>query len=197
MKYLFYLFIFSFSSTSAYSQQTHKEQVLQTVKDYALASSCHTTFEKSEDNNFGNPNYENIYVSYTTIENIFQGINNYFVLWGGYDNCDIAATGENYTYSLTEVAYSEQANRFIIKNSNVIVDVEDEPFFTLANIKLFEQLDTGTYKVSLNMFKTSDIDKKTNGLKEKAIPNYYILTLTEHYSDGYLKHKVLNKVKVN
>lgn len=184
-------------STALFAEPTHKEKVLQTVKNFALATSCQTTFEKSEHNNFGKPELSNTYISYTTTDNVYLGINKYFVLWGGFDGCSIAATGENFTYNLTEVEYNETANRFIIINPNIITEVENEYFFTLANIQFFEELEHQNYKLSLYMFNENDIDKKTDRLKDSAKPSYYQITLQEVISsttDG--KYKVIEKNRI-
>ncbi|MFV5517020.1 hypothetical protein [Acinetobacter gerneri] len=165
------------ASASTFAEQTNKEKVLSTVKNYALNTSCMTTFEQSEENNFGHPDTSNIYISYTTLDNVYLGINKYYVLWGGFQGCDISATGENITYSLTEVEYSEVANRYIIKDPNIIVDVDGEDFFTLANISSFESLDEDTYKISLYMFNEHDVDPKTSHLKDNAKPGYYRMLL--------------------
>lgn len=174
-------------SSSVYTfaeKPTHKEQVFQTVKDYALATSCMTTFEESEDNNFGNPDPTNEMLTYTTTENVHLGVNRYFVLWGGFSNCDISATGENYSYNLTAVEYSEVANRFVIKNSSIIIDVSNEPLFTLSGLKSIEQLDDKIYKLGVYMFSDKDLDPKyPRSLKHNAKPKYYSLTIAEDYSE--------------
>lgn len=165
---------------------THKEQVFQIVKEYALATSCMTTFEKSEDNNFGNPDPTNEMLTYTTTENVHLGMNKYFVLWGGVNRCDIVPTGGNYSYNLTALEYSEMANRFIIKDFNIITDVKNESFFTLSGLNSIEQLDDKTYKLGVYMFSEKDLDSKySRFLKDNAKPKYYSLTIVEDYSDGF------------
>jgi len=192
------LAIFTFMvSTVLFAEPTHKEKVLQIVKNYALATSCKTTFEESEENNFGKPNPSNIYISYTTTDNVYLGINKYFVLWGGFDGCGIAATGENFTYNLTEIEYNETANRFIITNPNIITEVENEAFFTLANIQSFQELGYQNYELSLYMFNKNDIDKKTDQLKDSVKPGYYQMTLQEVIPSTIEgKYKVVKKNRI-
>ena len=184
--------------TSAFAVElTNKEKALKVVENYALATACVTTFEKSEDNNSSNPDYDNISVSYTTIDNVYLGINKYYILWGGYDGCNIAATGENYNYNLTEIEYNEIANRYVITSPNIIGDVKEEPFFTLANISSFKEVDIDTYELYLYMFNSKDLDTKTNGLKENAKAGYYKILLTRDYqSDIDNAFKVVEKNRI-
>ena len=176
---------------------TNKEKALKVVENYALATACHTTFEKTEDNNFGTPNTENIYVSYTTIDNVYLGMNKYLILWGGYDGCSIAATGQNYTYNLTEIEYSEFANRYVITSANIIGQVKDEPFFSLANISSFKEIDMDTYELYLYMFNSKDLDHKTDTLKESAKAGYYRILLTrDSQSDIDNAFKVIEKNRI-
>lgn len=184
----------AYSTAYADDKPTQKEQALQTVKDYALSTACNTTFEKTKYNNFGNPDHKQYSISYTTTADVYQGINNYYVLWGGYDSCSIGATGQNYTYRITEVAYSEYANRYIIQDNNLINDVKDEPFFNIANIKSLEQIDYSTFKVSLYMFQESDIEPLTDNIKKTAKPIFYTLTLVpDHATEFGYTFKVTDK----
>ncbi len=177
---------------------TQKEQALQSVKDYALSTACDTTFEKSVYNNFGNPNPEDYTVTFTDTSKVYQGINNYYVLWGGYDACSIGASGQYYSYYLTEVSYSEHANRYIIQDHDVLNDIKDEPFFALRNMQSLEQVDYNTLKISVYMFKETDLKPNSNDLKETAKPSYYILTLVlDHYTEFGKHHKVIEKQKMN
>lgn len=177
---------------------TQKEQALQSVKDYALSMACDTTFEKSKYNNFGNPDPENYTITFTDTAQVYQGINNYYVLWGGYNACSIGASGKNYSYHLTEVTYNEYANRYIIQEPDVLNHVTDEPFFNLGNIQSLEQVDNSTLKISIYMFKESDLKPMSDDFKESAKPSYYVLTLIPDYSTEFGDvHKVIEKFKFN
>ncbi|WP_180139543.1 hypothetical protein [Acinetobacter sp. YH12043] len=181
------------SNVSA-ERPTQKEQALQPVKDYALSTACDTTFEKSKYNNFGDPNPENYTVTFTDTSRVYQGINNYYVLWGGYEACSIGASGKNYSYYLTEVAYNEYANRYIIQEHNVLNHVADEPFFNLGNLQSLEQVDYNTFKINIYMFRESDLEPLTGDIRESAKPIYYTLTIVPDYSTiyGYV-YKVIDK----
>lgn len=193
MKFKTILSTFILCSSLANAEPSPKQTVFSLVKSYALATACQTTFEESESNNFGKPSDDLTYVSYTTINNVYIGMNNYYVLWGGYDRCDIAATGENFTYKLTEVKYEELANRYIIKEDNKINTVTNEEFFTLGNLESIEQKDD-SFILYLYMFNKNDIDSKTGQRKNNTSPRLYKLTLIPDYSEGEGSFKVSEKV---
>lgn len=194
---LFAVFSIFSTSTISFAQLTHKEQVFQTVKNYALATACRTTFEESEQNNYGNPE-DTIYITYTTTDHVYLGNNRYFVLWGGFDGCSIAATGENYTYQLTWVEYDENANRFLITMPTIIEGVTGEGFFTLANIDSFKELNDGTFELYLYMFNEHDVDKETGYLKKSAQPGYYRMVITEDVPNEFSNmYKVVEKNRID
>lgn len=178
------------SSNTNADTLTNKEKVFKLVENYALATACRTTFEDTKESTVNEKNR-------IGTDNVFLGINKYFVLWGGFDRCDIAATGENYTYNLTEVEYSESANRYIIKQKNVIEEVIGEDFFSLINLDSFKQIDDYTYEIYINMFTDKDIDPKTEKLKRDAQFGYYRMILTQDYSTGSDNaFKVIEKYKI-
>lgn len=187
MKFIttFFTIALLLSSNTNADTLTNKEKVFKLVENYALATACQTTFEDTKEKN------------HIGTDNVFLGINKYFVLWGGFDGCDIAATGENYTYNLTAVEYSESANRYIITQKSVIEEVIGEDFFSLRNLDSFKQIDDYTYEIYINMFTDKDIDPKTEELKRDAQFGYYRMILTKEYSTGSdHAFKVIEKYKI-
>lgn len=175
-----------------------KEQVHETVKKYALTTACLTTFEESEDNNFGKPDTQKYPLTYTTTSQIYNGVNSfndhvYYVIWGGFDNCDIAATGENYTFNLTEVEYKETAERYLVITKNILDSVEGEDFFSLGNIDSFKQLDTTTFEVYLYMYSKVDTQPDSRFLKPNSEPKYYRIILSRD-NNGLFKIKEKHKI---
>ncbi|TCB55560.1 hypothetical protein [Acinetobacter terrae] len=175
-----------------------KEQVHETVKKYALTTACLTTFEESEGNNFGKPDTQKYPLSYTATDQIYSGVNSYndhvyYVIWGGVDSCDIAATGGNYTFNLTEVEYKETAERYLVIKKNILESVEGEDFFSLGNIDSFKQIDTTTFEVYLYMYSKNDTQPNSIFLKPNSEPKYYRMILIRD-DNGLFKVKEKYKI---
>lgn len=152
------------ASIEDFDIEQKKIQVLDTVKKYAEASACDTTFDE----------YKTTPKQVFLINKSSSGID-FFVLWGGVDGCYRSATGESWEYRISRVVIND--DRFFITDSNVFGHIENGRI-NYADIESIKEISDQKYEIISTEYSDTDFIKdeygyKTRYLKDNAVPKKY------------------------